>query len=219
MKALIALTLALTAITARAELYGALGYARVDSDLPALAVPGVVDQGATATGNASGSDSLPIAFGWRFNRWLAAEGSFLQAKPIHETNNSVRATSDPLSRGNATREWSFWSIGLAAVGTFHVFGDFAVLAKGALNYVDAEFKSSTLVTRTDLVPPQTLVNQSVSARSKEWIPSYGLGIGYVGKPIGARLVYERFADKSGLYGAGNDLDGMYSLSLQATFFF
>ena len=213
MRILLAMTLALLATQVRAELYGALGFARVDSDRPGFNRTDLVDLGQSPGGSSSG-DGLPLAVGYRFGRWLAIEGSFLDAHTVQKVSHSVRAASDPLSRGNYSREWDFRALSVAGIGSLR-FGDWSALLKGALNHVTAEFRSSAVVTRNDLVPPQTLVNESTESRSEEWIPSVGVGLAYEGRPIGVRLIYERFADKAGMYGPGNDLNKIRLLSLQA----
>jgi hypothetical protein len=219
MRTLALIALLFVATQARAELYAAFGWARVDSDRPGFNRPDLVDIGAAPTGTANGTDTIPVAFGYQFRRWFALEASYLDASDMHKTNNSVRSAADPLSIGNHTREWSFKAVGLSGVGSFWVTERWAAVLKGSLHHVTAEFRSSTHVTRPDLSPIQVLVQESSTVRNREWIPAVGVGIAYVNKPLGARLIYERFANNTGLYGAGNDLSAVKSLSLQAMVFF
>lgn len=215
---LVFLISALASTNASAQFYGAIGWAGVDSNRPTFSQSGVVDLGEAPTGGNSGTDSLPLSVGYQFNKWLAVEGNYLDAKGIHKTSNTVRTSADPLSRGTATREWDYRSIGLSVVGSVP-FGNFSAFGKASANHVDGKFRSSTVITRSDLTPPQVLVNTQTSASNDAWIPSFGLGVQYNFKPIGVRLMYERFADKSGLFGAGNDLEGVRALSLQVMAFF
>ena len=220
MRSLLAVLLTLLApLAAHAELYGAIGWARVTSDRPAFNRADLVNLGETPTGNSSNADAIPLALGYRFVKWFAIEASYLDAKELQRANYSARAAADQLSRGTYTREWGYRAIGLSAVGSLFFTERWAAVLKGSANHVTAEYRSRALVTRTDLVPSQTPVNDSTSHKSTEWIPSVALGVAYVGKPIGARLMFERFADKSGLYGQGNDLNGVKSIALQATFSF
>lgn len=207
---LLAATLALPA---HAQLYGAVGWSRVTSDRPAIQRADVVDLGSAPTGVNNGTDTIPLALGYRFTKALAIEATYLDASGLHSTRNTVSAVSDPLSRGTHSRDWDWRSIGIAGVGSIYMTERWALVLKGALNRVETDYRESTHVARADLDPPQMLINDSTSYSRKEWIPSVGVGVSYVAEPVGVRLIYERYADR------GSELAKLTALSLQAMFFF
>jgi hypothetical protein len=222
MKAIVTVLLcfALTTHDAAAQLYGAVGWARVDSDRPDFGRTDLINLGEAPTGGTNGADTIPLAVGYAFSKPFALELSYLDAHELHSVSYTVSAATDPLSLGTYTRKWSFRSIGLAGVGSLHLgSSSFALVGKLAFNFVTGEYRSTAHATRANVVPPQVLINESSSVKNSDWIPSAALGIAYTGKPIGARLLYERFGSVGGLYGPGNELSAVRAISLQAVMSF
>lgn len=156
-----------------------------------------------SSNESSDGTSFSLGAGYRFSRHVSVEGSYTDLGQIHQYSGTF--TSGATS-GNRVKEWQGSAVGLAALGALPLRAGFSLLGKVSVMRLKGEHRTSTLigVSRTD-----------ARASNSVTTPGFGLGVSYAVSPtIEVRGMFEQWRTKSGMFGAGNDLDKiqLYSLS-------
>lgn len=163
-----------------------------------------------SSSESKGETAIALGVGFAISRYWAAEAVYLDLGQVHQQSATFRAGANS---GNRVNEWDASGFGLALRASYPLPYGFALFGKAALYRIDGGFRTATLI----LAPNGQLVSStSSSASGSGTVPALGFGASYaVTARLSARATFERFADKSGLFGDGNDLEAIRLLSVGA----
>lgn len=162
-----------------------------------------------------GETAFGAGVGYQFTRHLALEAGYVDLSVLHHYSASYTEAGNS---GTSVKEWSAEDgVQLAAIGTLPVAGDFSLIGKAAATRIKGQYRTAF---NTFSPPPANAL--VASGRSLEGatatIPVFGIGAAYsVARELQIRGTFERWKLKSGMFGAGNDIDRVDIFSLTVAY--
>jgi hypothetical protein len=151
---------------------------------------------------------LGVGYAWRR---FAAEIAYVDLGQLHHYSGSFTAGANS---GNQVKEWEASGIQIAARGSLPLVAGFALEGKLGLTRLTGTFRTKTVITG----PAGS--SSSSNAKGTGTLPLFGAGLSYaVTEELSVRGMYERWADKSGVFGDGNDLEKIQLFSIGALYRF
>lgn len=189
MRTALAILFTLAATAAIAEPYAFVGVGR-----------GTVEVESTPEPDAG--FAFQLGAGYRLNRYFSAEASLGMLK----TQKSELATSD----SSRTAESESTLATIAILGHIPVSERFSIIGKLGASHVDHELEERTATQLAGGGVRQT----ATSTSSKEWLPTYGIGLALHSSDVEWRLLLEHTEGKS-----GTELGSLQSIGVQAVVLF
>jgi hypothetical protein len=171
--------------------------------------------GYTAIGSHEdiGYTSLAFGGGYRLSKSLAIEATYFD---IGELRYYSARFMDGVNVGAEVRRWDASAFGLALVWNRRLTENVGVMLKAAAYRASGDFFYQR--TTRDPVTQALVTFDERRGSGSEIVPGIAAGLTFaLGGPLDARVVYERWANRGGLFGAGNDLTEIQYLSLGFTY--
>lgn len=161
----------------------------------------------------NGYTGLSFGGGYRLTAGLAIEATYFD---IGELRHYTASFKDGVNNGAEVRRWDSSALGLALVWQRPLSEEFGLLLKAAAYRASGDFFYQR-TTRDPFTGVLVTFDERTGSGS-EIVPALGIGMTYaLSRAAVVRLVYERWADKSGLFGAGNDLTDIHFFALGLTY--
>jgi len=155
--------------------------------------------------------SVFAALGYRWSRYVAAEVATFTPGSLRDQTLLVQPTSStPMLWTETKRSWKANGFRLSVLGTIPLTDHWALLGRLSAYHLRTESSTSFKSMQDDGNPttPLSVSGSSSNASASTVVPGYGLGIearvGYT--PVYVRASVEQIHLRSGMFGAGNDLN-------------
>lgn len=173
--------------------------------------------GFAVTSSSETSDGVPrtLGAGYILSRHLHLEAAYTHFGDMHHYQASFNVPGGNV--GARSKDHGGDGLQFAVLGVLPLGHDFALLGKLGAMVFRGEYRTQTS-TFTPTGVPVSSTQESTSG--SELIPGIGLGASVVlDGGLDLRVMLEAWNTKSGMFGAGNDLDSLRQISLTLTYRF